>query len=292
MQAARSDKKEEGKLLVLEVLELPTLSPVVNKILKIPGNKQSGISDMDRIISENKNLTRIILTIANSALFGLSQEVPTVSRAIVVLGFEAVRSIALGVSIAKAFGDEKTNSHFDWNRFWTHSLACAYLSKKIAGMTHQAQLETGFVCGLLHDVGKLVLDICFPDSYRGILHRMNTGAVSSVAAENEILGLTHAEVGMWLAQRWKLPKAVVFTIANHHGMLAEDPRYESLTAAIRLANHICLQEGVYLTDGGMTEPFEDSIINPLKLDPTALVDLQEALAERKESLISFSSSWS
>ncbi len=291
MQVARIDKKEEGKLLVLEVLELPTLSPAVNKILKIPGDKQAGVSDMAKIISENKGLTSTILTIANSALFGLSQEVPTVSRAIRVLGFDAVRSIALGASITKAFGEERNERHFDWNRFWTHSLACAYISKKIAGMTHQAQLETGFVCGLLHDVGKLVLNICFPASYGRVLDRMEAGAETSVGAENEILGLTHVEVGMWLAQQWKFPKAVIFTIANHHGILADDPRYESLTAAIRLANHICFQEGVYLTNRGIAEPLEDSIISQLKLDRHALADLQEALAARKDSLISFSSSW-
>ena len=158
-------------------------------------------------------------------------------------------------------------------------------------MTHRARLKAAFVCGLLHDIGKIVLDIYFPDSYRHALERLATGTSTSVEAENEILGFNHAEVGMWLAQRWKFPKSVVFTIANHHGMIADDPRYSSLTAIVRLANHVCLQEGVCLPNQALAEPLEDSIFNDLKLDQSDLVTLQNALATGKESFVSLFASW-
>ncbi|MBI4833029.1 MAG: HDOD domain-containing protein, partial [Candidatus Lindowbacteria bacterium] len=151
-------KKEEGKRLILEAIELPAPSVITNRIFKLAGNGRSDSSEMAEAISRDQLLTANILRIANSAYFGLSQKVSTVSRAIVVLGFEAVKSIALSASVIEAFRKDDVESRFDRSRFWTHSLACAYLSKRIAGMTHRTKLETGFVCGLLHDVGKIVLD--------------------------------------------------------------------------------------------------------------------------------------
>jgi putative nucleotidyltransferase with HDIG domain len=289
--AGRLRKKEEGKLLILEVLELPAMSVALNKILKVAGNDRSSASDMAEVISRDPSLTANILKIANSAYFGLSQKVPTVSRAIVVLGFDAVKSIALSASVIEAFDKGSARGHFDRSRFWAHSLACAYLSKKIAGMTHRAELETAFACGLLHDVGKIALDTYFPESYRRVLAKLTDGTATSVEAEDEMLGFTHAEVGMWIAQRWKFPKSIVFSIANHHGMIADDVRYKALTAMVRLANHLCLQEGVCLEDQALGEPFEEEMVDGLKLKADDLAQLREILTTRKNSFMSFFSNW-
>jgi putative nucleotidyltransferase with HDIG domain len=284
-------KSEEGKLLVLEVLELPTLSVILNKILKVASNGKSGASDMAEVISRDQALTANILKIANSAYFGLSQKVTTIPRAIVVLGFDAIKSIALSASVIEVFRQNSHKNHFDRSKFWTHSLACAYVSKKIAAMTHRAQLETGFVCGLLHDIGKIVLDIYFPDSYQRVLERLADRPSTSTEAEDEMLGFTHAEVGMWLAQRWKFPKAIVFSIANHHGMIADDVRYRSLTSIIRLANHLCLEEGLCLANQALAEPLEDSLMGDIKLEPSDLIQLRETLSSQADSFIALFSSW-
>lgn len=284
-------KREEGKLLVLEVLELPTLSVVLNKILKVASQGKSGASDMAEVISRDPALTANILKIANSAYFGLSQKVTTIPRAIVVLGFDAIKSIALSASVIEAFRRNYYNNHFDRSKFWVHSLACAYLSKKIAGMTHRAELETAFVCGLLHDIGKVVLDIYFPDSYQRVLEKLATGSITSVQAEDEILGFTHAEVGMWLAQRWRFPKAIVFSIANHHGMIADDARYRSLTTIVRLANRACLQEGLCLANQALAEPLEESLMAEIKLEPKDFGHLREALSAHAECFTDLFSSW-
>lgn len=289
---SEAHKKEDVKRLILEVLEVPTLSTALSKILKVAGNDRSNASDLAEVISKDQLLTANILKIANSAYFGLSQQVPTVSRAIVVLGFDAVKSIALSTSIICAFPVEGTgHDGFDRSKFWTHSLACAYLSKTVAGMTHRAEMETAFVCGLLHDIGKIVLDVYFPDSYRTVLARLAKGDMTSMEAEGQILGFTHAEVGMWIAQRWKFPKPIVFSIANHHGIVSNDARYRELTEITCLANHLCLQEGVCLPDQARVEPFDDSIAHNLKLNRDDLSRLRDVLVKRKESFVSFFSDW-
>ena len=287
----KTHRKEEGKLLILEVLELPTLSTVLSKILKVAGNDRSNASDLAEVISKDQSLTANILKIANSAYFGLSQQVPTVSRAIVVLGFDAVKSIALSASIIHAFPEGTGHDHFDRSKFWTHSLACAYLSRMAANMTHRAEMETAFVCGLLHDIGKIILDVYFPDSYRTVLTRLANGDMTSMEAEDQVLGFTHAEVGMWITQRWRFPKSIVFSIANHHGMVSNDVRYRELTEITCLANHLCLQEGICLPDQARVEPFDESILHNLKLNRDDLSRLRNVLVTRKKSFVSLFSDW-
>ncbi|MBI5119139.1 HDOD domain-containing protein [Candidatus Poribacteria bacterium] len=289
--ADMSSKKEEGKSLILEALKLPAPSVAVNRILKVAGDGHANAPEMAEAISRDSTLTANILKVANSACFGLSQEVPTVSRAIVVLGFEAVKSIALSASVIEAFHKKASQSSFDRTRFWTHSLACAYLAKRIAGMTHRTRLETGFVCGLLHDIGKIVLDSYFPDSYNRVLSRLSAGGVTSVEAEDEVLGFSHPEVGMWVTQQWRFAKTIVFTIANHHGVICDDARYRHPTAIVRLANHLCRQEGINLTDGASIEPLAASAIVDLSLDREDVADLREELTKRKDSLLSLFSNW-
>ncbi len=275
-----------GKVLTLEALELPLLPVAMNLALRGASSDRSAATDMAEVISKDQSLTGNILKIANSEHFGLSQDVPTVSRAILVLGFEAVRSIALKVSVMKALSQNAAHDPFDRKRFWIHSLACAYLARKIAGMTHRAELEVTFACGLLHDIGKTLLYMHFPESYRRVLVRLSAGTPTSVEAEDEILGFTHTEVGMWLAQRWKLPKSITFAIANHHGTIADDERYKALTAIVRLADHVCLAGGLCPTEQAFVGPIENSILEDLKVDHNDLAELQHTLGTRKEAFIS------
>lgn len=278
--------KEEVKLLILQVLGLPMPSTMSLKAVAANCNQDGNPEAMAEVISEDHSLTGNILKIANSPDFGLSQNVATISRAMVVLGFDTIRSIALSTSVLDTLADKNAHEHFDRQRFWTHSLACAYLSRKIAGMTHCAELEVAFVSGLVHDIGKIIMDYYFPDSYRRVLERVASGTLTSVEAEDEILGFTHSEVGTWLAQQWKFSKGVVFSIANHHGMIVDDAQYKALTATIRLANHICSQEGVCLAEKVSVEPLENSIISDLKLEHDDLSDLKHMLAARKEAFAS------
>jgi putative nucleotidyltransferase with HDIG domain len=277
-------RKREVKVLILEMLRLSPISNLENKIFKEAATNEPGsASNMADVISGNRTLSGNVLKVANAACFGAARQVSTIPRAIVVLGFEAVKGIALSASVIEAFRNSEVHDHFDWSGFWTHSLACAYLSKKIAGMIHLAQLETAFVCGLLHDFGKIILDTYFPRSYRFVLRRSSTGGLTMLQAEEEMLGFNHAEVGMWAAQQWGFQKAIVFTIANHHRTIAEDTRYEPLAGIVRLANHLCFRERLCLAEQAVTEPLDDSTIRCLKLEQNDLNELQHSLARRKES---------
>jgi len=276
--------KEEIKLLLLETLDLPMLPVLMGKILKVSENGRNREKDMADVISADHALRDAIVEVANSPSFGLSQRVPGVGRAIKVLGYEAVRSLALGILVAESVCPRGALCVFDRDRFWAHALACAYLSKKIAAMTHLAEMETTFVCGLLHDIGKAFLAIFLPDSYRHVLTHVKAGAMTSAEREDEVLGFNHAEVGMWLAQRWRFPKPVIFTIANHHGGIEKDERYDSLTSILRLADHICLRERVSLEHRPFVAPLERAIPDALNLGGDDIAELRHALDNERKTL--------
>lgn len=282
---AKARRKEELRHLVLELLELPVLPALTRRILRISGG-QSDAGDMADVISSDRLLAGNILRMANSEYFGLSQKFSGVSRAMKILGRETVKSLALSSLLIEMVAPGGGAMCFNRNRYWAHSLACAYLSKKIAAMTRRAELQTTFVCGLLHDIGKPLVALYFPTSYGRVIERLAAEPLTSVRGEDEMLGFTHAEVGMWLAQRWRFPKAVVFTIANHHGMIARDERYDSQAAILRLADHLCLQERISAEERAFVEPLESAVTEQLRLGRDEVVDLRDALGARKEAFSS------
>jgi len=282
----RAGRQHDLRLLIIELLGIPVLPASIGRILKVSTAEHvDEKGDLAQVISADRSLSENILKIANSTCFGLSQEVSGVSRAIEILGYEAVKSIALSALLLETVNKNgKDRRIFDRNRFWTHSLACAYLAKRIAAVTRRAEPETTFVCGLLHDIGKAFLASYFPDSYDHVLTRLGAAPFTSSQAEYEALGFTHAEVGMWLTQRWRFPKAVVFTIANHHGLMAQDRRYTSLTATLRLADHLCLKERLSLEEHAHVAQLENAITDELQLDRDDLIALRDDLATGKSAL--------
>jgi putative nucleotidyltransferase with HDIG domain len=281
--------KEELRLLAMEAVELPMLGPPMNTILTVPTHKDDSkagarIAEIVDAISSHHSLARSILKVANSDSFGLSQDAPNVARAIDILGYDAVRSLALGALVMESAARRESCGLFDRKRFWLHSLACAYISKRIAAMTHLAKMEPSFVSGLLHDVGKVFLAIHLPETYKHAIAFMGTGPFTSVQSEDRTLGFTHAEVGLWLAQRWRLPKSVVFAIANHHGEIEHDERYSPLTSILRLADHVCRLERISGEDDAFIEPFDKGALNELRIGNNELAVLRKELAGEKEKL--------
>jgi putative nucleotidyltransferase with HDIG domain len=277
-------EKEELKLLILKTLDIPLLPTAMNTILRISGKNGSRVSNLADVISSNRSLAERILRVANSECFGLSQHISEVHRAIKVLGYEAVKSLSLSVLVMDALAEKREPGLFDHQRFWTHSLACAYLSRKIAALTHQAEMEMMFVCGLLHDIGKAFLMMHFPDSYNHVITLVETGPLTAFQGEEQVLGFTHAEVGMWLVQRWNLPKPVVFTIANHHYAVERGERHDALTSILRLADHLCLSELMSLENRRLVEPLEKVIMENLKFADSDLNDLRGALVQERSKL--------
>ncbi|MCP4631680.1 MAG: HDOD domain-containing protein [candidate division Zixibacteria bacterium] len=196
--------------------EISTLPQTLVEILAIIGDENSSADDMAKIIKRDISLTAKVLRVANSPYYGRLRGVSTVSSAIVLLGFRAVKAIVLSVSVYEHFKTEENNS-IDLKLFWKHCLEVAILSRNISEKFRYEIPEEAFVTGLLHDMGILILHKHFPEEYAGILNEVKDGKLL-YECENEVFGCNHADVIGFLAEKWNLPENMTVALANHHSL--------------------------------------------------------------------------
>jgi len=204
--------------LVGEIHNLPTPPVVLTQINRVISDDRTSAYDIAAILAEDPAMSAQVLKISNSAFYGLANPVPTVKQAIIVLGMGEVRNLVLGAAVFTAFAGGSHDREYHEN-FWRHSLAVAVASRMLI-RTHRVQqfleAETAFSAGLLHDIGKIVVLCYAPAEHRKVRHLQTRRPMPDVAAETEVMGVNHTQIGAFLAQRWNLPREIVDTIAFHH----------------------------------------------------------------------------
>jgi len=202
--------------LIKKIDDLPTLPRTVLKITELVNDPKSSAKDLARIIADDQVLTARLLKLVNSSFYGFPQRISTVTGAIVLLGFDAIRSLLLTTSLFDLFANRNRQKKKDQERFWDHSLGCAVGAKVIGNYLRHDKIEELFVSGLLHDIGKIVEMIFLQDEFANIVAAVNKENILMTTAENKVLGFNHAEVGKLLVEKWNLPVKLVQVIAHHH----------------------------------------------------------------------------
>ncbi len=231
------------KANIESITDLPTLPNVVAKITSRIANPATNAADIGRLIEQDQSLTGKILRLVNSAYYGFPKQIKSIQHAVVILGFNKVKTIIITASVFGAFGDRK-GSGLDLRRFWQHALATAIAAKVSAdhlGVPHAA--EDAFVGGLLHDVGKVIMDIYQPNIYGPIVKYANTKGILLKTAEEEVMGLNHALVGEWIMDKWRLPATIVRMVGDHH-QPAESSERRELIYCIHLGDILARAIGV------------------------------------------------
>lgn len=225
-----SDLREKRVELILQQLEeLPTLPAIAIKVLEVTGREDSSALDVVRLISSDQSLTTRVLQLVHRADMGVRGEVNTVERAVVLLGFAAIRSAVLAVSIFETFRPNKPAdaAHFSREEFWKHSVAVACCAELLAQELHQTwgrdsgvDPSEAFVCGLLHDMGKVALDAALPKSFSRVVEAADLLRGNIADLERTVIGLDHMVVGKRLAEKWQLP-ATIRDCVWLHGQLPQ-----------------------------------------------------------------------
>jgi putative nucleotidyltransferase with HDIG domain len=230
------DQAKRVRRITDSIISLPTLPTVIAKMLELVDNPKTSASSLSNLIMQDQVLTAKILKLANSSFYAFPRQIGTVKLALVVLGFENVKEMALSLSVLNTFKGEN-NKHFDTSQFWQHAIAVGAGTRMLARDTCHRLAGEGFVAGLLHDIGKIVLNQYLPKEFMEIQTLIFERGKSSEAAEMEVLGVTHADVGAWLAERWNLPELLVEAIKYH--MRPElCPRNPELPLLVYLANYL------------------------------------------------------
>jgi putative nucleotidyltransferase with HDIG domain len=201
----------------LEQIEnLPTLPSVVMEVNGLLENLDTSINTLSRTVEKDQVIVSKILKLVNSAFFGLSSKIGSIPHALVLLGFNTIRNAVVSLSVIQSFSEKRSPAGFDAKDLWTHSIAVAVISKHLAIASRLSLPDEAFVSGLLHDIGKLILWQFFPEDFMNIWEQVREQKAAFCEAEKRQIGVGHARIGSHLAERWKLPPDIVFTIRNHH----------------------------------------------------------------------------
>ena len=195
--------------------KLPTLPGVAMQILQAMRGESPDIREISEIISSDAPLSAKVLQMVNSPFYGLSNKITSVHQAMVYLGLNTVRNLALSFSLLKTFAPKKNNS-FDYVQFSKDSLVGAVAAKLITEKINRQSGESAFFLGLLQNIGMLIMAESMPDQYEEVVRKMKSGGASWHEIESKLLGMNHMEVGEYVAQTWGLPATITVPIGFHH----------------------------------------------------------------------------
>ncbi len=223
------------------MIDLPTLPVVYQELFRKMQDPQVAVPEIAEIITQDQALATKILHMVNSAFYGYKQEIRTIARAVVILGFQAVRSAALATSVFEYFKGEESGG-IDMAKFWEHSVAVAAACKVMAAASGNKQPEEAFVVGLLHDVGKLIEKRHFPDDFDHIVAVAGRQRLSWYACERQLFQVDHATIAKVLFRSWNFPPSVVEAVYMHH-VPEMSRQHPQLTALVHLADDFSYRIG-------------------------------------------------
>jgi putative nucleotidyltransferase with HDIG domain len=279
---------------ILKDLSLPAMPHVAARILQMVNSPNVRVEELQEAMISDQAITSKILMIANSAYFGLRRTIDTLSDAIFVLGFEAVKKIAVAVSTKEIY-----NFHgIIEQKLWEHAIGASIAAGLIASRqrAYEISAEECIVAGLLHDIGKAVMNQSQPERYAIVVETVYGEHQPFYRAELDLFGFTHQEVGALLFKKWKLPEELALVVGNHHRRheIVKMPAVHALCTVIELANLICSRLGVGyrgpMPDApengkgeGAGDPLRDeSVMEALEI---GFEDLEEIFGEFKERYI-------
>lgn len=273
------DRRSELKKIIMDTKTLPTLPGVINKLNSLSENDKSSVQEMARIVSSDQVLSARILRLANSPSYGFYR-VSTISNAMILLGVNVVKSLALSSSIFEIM--EKTSVGL-----WEHSLAAATASSIIGKKLALPEVEEIATAGLLHDIGKVIITLKCPDAVAEVRRRIKLDQLYISEAEMQVLDTDHAEVGGWLAKSWFLPEKLSEPITFHHNVSGSE-NHRIKTSVVHLADILIKASG--FGDGG--DPYVPEIQqvawDVLKLNEKILAEIVEELEDKLVEVRNFS----
>jgi putative nucleotidyltransferase with HDIG domain len=260
------------------VKDLPTLPVVFRQLFAMMQDPDVQAPALAAFIARDQSLTTRILRIVNSALYGSDKPVTSISRAVVIMGFQAVRSAALAASVFEHFAQQTSIVEFPLDRFWSHSVASSCLAREISESRRVANADDAYVVGLLHDVGKLVMLRYFPHDVDALCRAAQEQRFTWLGCEDVLFMVNHATVARAVFRAWDFPGAVVEAIGCHHHPRAAS-RHAELAAIAHLADHLAGVAGFPCPGARPPDAVAPEALKLLDLSTTALDDIIENAGE-------------
>ena len=276
------NEREKIALALRNVKNLPTLPDVAVRLLEMGENPTSSMRDLAQWIEKDTALATRVLKLVNSSFFGVPREVTSVRHALMILGIAHLRNLVLSGAVSNLFDREGSIGSFSRREFWKHCVGVAGAARVLAAECRIIDPETAFTAGLIHDVGKLVIDRYLHEDFMKIAAQLENPDTIMTDAEISVLGVHHAEIGHHLAMHWNLPEVLRVAIGFHHDP-NRAPSRSDIAALIAVANAM-VRELRIGSGGGADHPLPESTLALCGLNAerfeTIKRDLEEELEEQ------------
>lgn len=263
-------KEQILKEAIGEISHIATLPEITLKIIELVENPASTAQDLHKLISCDPALCSRVLKVVNSSFYGLPGQIASINRAIVMLGLNAVKNIAIAASLAKLFRGGQLTPYFAARDLWDHSIATAAASKMLADKLGFGLTDEAFLAGLIHDIGFMVEMQYDRNKIIDVLDRVRPDGDGNptgdmLEAERNIFGVTHQEFGHALCERWKFPKTLASVTRCHHNPQEAPTEHRTLCYLVYAAERIAAAHSGGFRLDLKTLDFDPAVLEKLKL---------------------------
>ncbi|PKM53378.1 MAG: hydrolase [Firmicutes bacterium HGW-Firmicutes-5] len=270
--------------LIEKVDDIPAFPQTVINIMALLKEPRSAAVDIEREVMKDQGLTTKLLKMANSAFYSGRRQIKTVADATVLLGFDTVQSLVLASTVGKVMEKELKGYSYERNALWRQSQISAIMARTIAKKAKYANPDIAYTAGLLKDVGKVILDEYVHESYQEILTKISNEVMPYVAAEEEILGFNHGQVGARIVEKWNLASELVDAIEFHHKPFQSIDNIE-LVSIVHISDGLVMMMGIHEGIDTLGHEFFTDAVKILNLDESDLnqimMDVEKIVSEEQ-----------
>jgi putative nucleotidyltransferase with HDIG domain len=275
----------EQHLMTL-VDRMPAFPKSVQRVLELTRNADVAPKSIVEVIEKDPVLTARVLKVINSAFYSLPSKVAGVAQAVVLLGINTVKNLAIR-SAAVGMIPATNSAGFDTDQYLLHSLGCAEVAKLVAQRLGDTDPAEAYIGGLLHDFGKILFTLYMPEPFRAALESCVTENLELYVAERELLGADHMVAGALLAQKWQFPGALVECIRTHH----QPPPAKGLGRCLFLANQIVKVRAFGNSGNHMVAALPPGLADRLGSDYEGIAHALPEIDRQLELVRTYSSAW-
>ena len=273
---------------IQNVTALATLPEVTSQIITTVENPKSSAGQLHKIIAHDPSLSARILKVVNSAFYGVSGQVGSVDRAIVLLGMTAVKNIAVAASLGQLFRGAKLGAGVSPRDLWNHCISVGVVARELAKNVTGVNSEEIFLAGLIHDVGILVELQTWPEKLQTICTDVKNTGSPFCEVERQVLGVDHQMLGKGLAEMWKFTRSCQQVAGFHHDPAGASDVHRPLVTLVYIADTLCCQHLQGFTLTAKSQQIDPSMLSFTGLDQAHLDAVKECMADRiKEAMTVF-----
>lgn len=265
---------------ISEISHIATLPEVTLRIIQLVEDPDSTAQDLNQVISNDPALGARILKVVNSAFYGLPGQIGSINRAIVLLGLNAVKNIAIAASLAKLFRGGRICPGFDARELWTHSVGVASATRLLSDKAGLRLPDEAFLAGLIHDLGIMVEVQARRAKFVEIIDAITADKEKTLRqAETEILGANHEQFGAGICKLWKFPVSFQYVTGFHHHPWDLQDNRSTLTELVYLADVLCAREEIGFAAGTEKDEPDGGILRKLDLTADDFDEVAKALPD-------------